>query len=50
VPVLADRDKIVQVLTNLLSITAKFTPSEGRVWVLTWCESGRPAGRRLCLA
>jgi sigma-B regulation protein RsbU (phosphoserine phosphatase) len=31
--VLADRDKIVQVLTNLLSNAAKFTPPGGKTWV-----------------
>jgi signal transduction histidine kinase/Na+/proline symporter len=36
-----DRDKIVQVLTNLLSNAAKFTPSGGQVWVRTFRESGQ---------
>jgi signal transduction histidine kinase len=40
-PVVADRDKIIQVLTNLLSNAAKFTPSEGRVCVRTSSEDGR---------
>jgi signal transduction histidine kinase len=35
VRVLADRDKIIQVLTNLLSNAAKFTPPGGQVWVRT---------------
>ena len=38
VPVLADRDKIIQVLTNLLSNAAKFTPAAGRVAVRTLVE------------
>jgi sigma-B regulation protein RsbU (phosphoserine phosphatase) len=42
VRVLADRDKIIQVLTNLLSNAAKFTPAGGRVWVRTIRE-GREA-------
>jgi Na+/proline symporter/signal transduction histidine kinase len=41
IPVLADRDKIIQVLTNLLSNAAKFTASGGRVWVRTFAEDGR---------
>jgi sigma-B regulation protein RsbU (phosphoserine phosphatase) len=41
VPVLADRDKIIQVLTNLLSNAAKFTPPGGRVWVRTLSNDGR---------
>ena len=40
-PVLGDRDKIVQVVTNLLSNAAKFTPTEGKVWVRTFREDGR---------
>ncbi|HET9489907.1 MAG TPA: ATP-binding protein [Methylomirabilota bacterium] len=35
VPVVADRDKIIQVLTNLLSNAAKFTPAGGRVRIRT---------------
>lgn len=41
VEVLADRDKIIQVLTNLLSNAAKFTPGGGRVWVRTFRADGR---------
>ena len=41
VPVLADRDKIIQVLTNLLSNAAKFTPPGGRVWVRALSSDGR---------
>ena len=37
--VLADQDKIVQVLTNLLSNAAKFTPSGGEAWVRTFQEA-----------
>jgi signal transduction histidine kinase len=46
--VLADRDKIIQVLTNLLSNAAKFTPSGQRVCVRAYQDaveaySGRQA-------
>jgi signal transduction histidine kinase/Na+/proline symporter len=41
VHVLADRDKIIQVLTNLLSNAAKFTPTGGHVWVRTLRDDGR---------
>jgi sigma-B regulation protein RsbU (phosphoserine phosphatase) len=41
VPVLADRDQIIQVLTNLLSNAAKFTLPGGRVWVRTLSSDGR---------
>jgi Na+/proline symporter/signal transduction histidine kinase len=40
IPVLADRDKIIQVVTNLLSNASKFTPSGGRVWVRTIVDDG----------
>jgi signal transduction histidine kinase len=36
--VVADRDRIIQVVTNLLSNAAKFTPSGGRVEVRTAAE------------
>jgi signal transduction histidine kinase len=36
--VLADRDKIIQVLTNLLSNAAKFTPAGGRVEIRAFRE------------
>jgi sigma-B regulation protein RsbU (phosphoserine phosphatase) len=39
--VLADRDKIIQVLTNLLSNAAKFTPSQGRVHVRAYQEASQ---------
>ncbi len=39
--VVADRDKIIQVLTNLLSNAAKFTPAGGRVSVKVWEEPGQ---------
>jgi signal transduction histidine kinase len=39
--VLADRDKIIQVLTNLLSNAAKFTGPGGRVIVRTFAADGR---------
>jgi signal transduction histidine kinase len=39
--VLADRDKIIQVLTNLLSNAAKFTPAQGRVHVRTYQEASQ---------
>jgi len=41
VPVLADRDKIIQVLTNLLSNAAKFTPAGGQVAVRTLVEDAQ---------
>jgi sigma-B regulation protein RsbU (phosphoserine phosphatase) len=41
VPVEADRDKLIQVLTNLLSNAAKFTPAGGRVAVRTFREADR---------
>jgi sigma-B regulation protein RsbU (phosphoserine phosphatase) len=41
VRVLADRDKIIQVLTNLLSNAAKFTPPGGQVWVRTLREDSQ---------
>src|SRR5205823_5344963 len=40
VRVIADRDKIVQVITNLLSNAAKFTAPGGRVAVRTCSEDG----------
>jgi signal transduction histidine kinase len=39
--VLADRDKIMQVLTNLLSNAAKFTDPGGQVWVRTFQDAGQ---------
>jgi signal transduction histidine kinase len=41
--VLADRDKIIQVVTNLLSNAAKFTPVGGRVAVRTFEMDARAA-------
>jgi phosphoserine phosphatase RsbU/P len=41
VPVVADRDKIIQVVTNLLSNAAKFTPPGGGVSVRTLLEDGQ---------
>jgi signal transduction histidine kinase/Na+/proline symporter len=41
VPVVADRDKIVQVVTNLLSNAAKFTAAGGRVQVRTVREESQ---------
>ena len=38
-PVLAGRDKILQVLTDLLSNAAKFTPSVGKAWVRTFQQA-----------
>ncbi len=39
-PVLADRDKVIQVLTNLLSNAAKFTPPAGSVHVRRFRQDG----------
>ncbi|HYT78679.1 MAG TPA: ATP-binding protein, partial [Actinomycetota bacterium] len=39
--VLADRDKMIQVLTNLLSNAAKFTPAGGRVEVRAFREDAQ---------
>jgi len=39
--VLADRDQIIQVLTNLLSNAAKFTPAGGRVEIRSFLEEPR---------
>jgi signal transduction histidine kinase len=41
VSVLADRDRMIQVVTNLLSNAAKFTAPGGIVRVRTSCEDGR---------
>ncbi len=41
IPVVADRDKIIQVLTNLLSNAAKFTPSGGRVAVRAFLKDAQ---------
>jgi signal transduction histidine kinase len=41
VPIIADRDKIIQVVTNLLSNAAKFTPDGGRVSVRAFAEDGQ---------
>jgi signal transduction histidine kinase len=41
VPVIADRDRMIQVVTNLLSNAAKFTASGGRVRVRTVVEDAR---------
>jgi signal transduction histidine kinase/Na+/proline symporter len=39
--VLADRDRMIQVVTNLLSNAAKFTAEGGQVLVRTVCEDGQ---------
>jgi signal transduction histidine kinase/Na+/proline symporter len=39
--VLADRDKLMQVLTNLLSNAAKFTDPGGQVWIRAFQDAGQ---------
>lgn len=43
-PVLADRNKIVHILTNLLGNAFEFTPPGGRVWIRACQSNDDPAG------
>jgi len=43
-PVMADRNKIVHILTNLLGNAFEFTPPGGRVWIRACQRDGDPAG------
>ncbi|MCS7178311.1 MAG: GAF domain-containing protein [Anaerolineae bacterium] len=39
-PVMADRNRVVQILTNLLSNAYKYTPEEGHIWITAWRDKG----------
>ena len=44
-PVLADRNRLTQVLLNLLSNAYKYTPDGGTITLRAWREGGRTGGR-----
>ena len=48
-PVLADQNRLTQVLLNLLSNAYKYTPDGGTITLRAWREGGRTGGR-VCFA
>jgi PAS domain S-box-containing protein len=43
-PVLGDKDRLIQVVTNLLSNSIKFTPESGNIIVKSWRENSLDTG------